>query len=158
MSSRLRRASNLPAEVSSFIGREQELEELGRLLRQHRLVMLTGAGGTGKTRLALHVAAAERAHFSDGVWRVDLAPLSAPELVVETTRKVLAVPPIAATTNFSPLDGMCAFLRTKHMLLVLDNCEHVITACAQIVASLLARCPGVSVLVTRREPPCARPH
>lgn len=152
MSSLLSRTDNLPAEVSSFIGREQEMEELGHLLRQHRLVMLTGAGGTGKTRLALHAAAAELAHFADGVWLVELAPLPAPELVAETICKVLAIPAAPPSADASPLDGLCVFLRTRQLLLVLDNCEHVIAACAQIVASILARCPGVSVLATSREP------
>ncbi|MGE5333305.1 MAG: LuxR C-terminal-related transcriptional regulator [Nitrososphaerota archaeon] len=152
MSSLLSRTGNLPAEVSSFIGREQELEELGYLLRQHRLVMLTGAGGTGKTRLALHAAAAELAHFADGVWLVELAPLPTPELVAETICKVLAIPAAPPSVDSSPLDGLCVFLRTRQLLLVLDNCEHVIAACAQIVASILARCPGVSVLATSREP------
>lgn len=152
MSSLLSRTNNLPADVSSFIGREQELGELGHLLGQHRLVMLIGAGGTGKTRLALHAAAAEIDRFADGIWLVELAPLSTPELVLETIGKVLAVPSIPSTADASPLERLGAFLQSKQQLLVLDNCEHVITACAQIVASLLARCPGVSVLATSREP------
>ncbi|HEU5347631.1 MAG TPA: AAA family ATPase, partial [Ktedonobacterales bacterium] len=152
MSSLLSRTNNLPAEVSSFVGREQELEELSRLLRHHRLVMLTGPGGTGKTRLVLHAAAAELDRFADGVWLVELAPLMTPELVAETIAKVLAVPAVPSATDPSLLDRLCAFLQTKQLLLVLDNCEHVIAACAQIVANLLARCPDVSVLATSREP------
>ncbi|HEY1391426.1 MAG TPA: LuxR C-terminal-related transcriptional regulator [Ktedonobacterales bacterium] len=152
MSSLLSRTNNLPADVSSFIGREHELGELSHLLRQHRLVMLIGAGGTGKTRLALQAAAAETGRFADGVWLIELAPLSAPELVLETIGKVLAVPLIPSTAGASPLDRLCAFLRSKQLLLVLDNCEHVIATCAQIVASLLARCPDVRVLATSREP------
>ncbi|HEX5440007.1 MAG TPA: tetratricopeptide repeat protein, partial [Ktedonobacterales bacterium] len=152
MSSLLSRTNNLPAGVSSFIGRERELGELSGLLQRHRLVMLTGAGGTGKTRLALEAAAAEIDRFPDGVWLVELAPLITSELVAETIAKVLLIPAIPRTADSSPLDRLCAFLRTKRLLLVLDNCEHVIVACAQIVASLLARCPNVSLLATSREP------
>ncbi|HEU5438154.1 MAG TPA: LuxR C-terminal-related transcriptional regulator [Ktedonobacterales bacterium] len=144
--------SNLPAQVSSFIGRERELEQIARLLRQQRLVTVTGAGGIGKTRLALQAAAAELDRFADGVWLVELAPLASPELVAETVGKVLALRTDPTAPDPSPLGGLCAFLRAKHMLLVLDNCEHVIAACADIVARLLADCPAVTVLATSREP------
>lgn len=152
MSSLLSRTTNVPAGVSSFIGRERELEEIARLLRLHRLVTLTGPGGTGKTRLALHAVAAEVDAFRDGVWLVELAPLITPELVTETIAKVLVPSATLPASDSSPLGRLCAFLRTKHLLVVLDNCEHVIAACAQIVAGLLARCPDVRVLATSREP------
>ncbi len=146
------RRTNLPAPASSFIGRERELADIGRLLRLHRLVLLTGPGGTGKTRLSLHAAAAELDRFADGVWLVELAPLASADLVADTIGQVLAGPMVPTTTELSPLERLCAVLRTRQLLLVLDNCEHVITACAQIVAQLLARCPAVAVLATSREP------
>jgi len=130
---------NLPAPVSSFIGREQELREIGQRLTEHRLLPLTGAGGTGKTRLALQVATAERERFADGVWLVELAELRRPELVGEALATVLAVPETAEP----PLEErLCAALSAKHPLLVLDNCEHLLDACARLVA----RCPGLPSL------------
>lgn len=141
--------SNLPAPVSSFIGRESELKDIARLLERHRLVTLTGPGGTGKTRLALQAAATARERFPDGVWLVELAPLSGSELVAETIAKVMGV---SATHESSPLDGVGAFIAGKRMLLTLDNCEHLLTECARIVARLLARCPALVVLATSREP------
>lgn len=144
--------SNLPAQVSSFIGRERDLEQIARLLRQQRLVTVTGAGGIGKTRLALRAAAAERERFADGIWLVELAPLTQPELVAETIGQVLAIRTEPTASDPSPLGGLCAFLRAKQLLLVLDNCEHVIAACADSVARLLADCPAVAVLATSREP------
>lgn len=141
--------SNLPAHVSSFIGREQELDEIARLLGQQRLVTLTGPGGTGKTRLALQAATAELAHFPDGVWLVELAPLAWPELVTETIAKVMRAP---GAHEHSPLDGLEAYIGAKRTLLILDNCEHLLGECARVVARLLARCPGLVVLATSREP------
>jgi hypothetical protein len=130
---------NLPAPVSSFIGREQELTAMRQGLHEHRLLTLTGAGGTGKTRLALQAATAELERFADGVWLVELAELRRPELVAETLATVLAVP----ETADPPLEErLCAALSAKHLLLVLDNCEHLLEACAR----LLARCPGLPSL------------
>jgi predicted ATPase/DNA-binding CsgD family transcriptional regulator len=140
---------NLPAPVSSFIGREQELREIRQRLTEHRLLTLTGAGGTGKTRLALQAATAERERFADGVWLVELAPLSRPELVGETLATVLAVP---ETADLPLEERLCAALSAKHLLLVLDNCEHLLEACARLVALLLANSPSLRVLVTSREP------
>ncbi|HEY6407642.1 MAG TPA: NB-ARC domain-containing protein, partial [Ktedonobacteraceae bacterium] len=144
-SERSTRKHNLPAPVSSFIGREQELREIQQRLSEHRLITLTGTGGTGKTRLALQAATAELNHFSDGVWLIDLAPLAASELVLETIAKVLTLP---AAIGPSPIERLGAYLETRHLLLVLDNCEHVIEECARIVASLLARCPRLALLAT----------
>ena len=140
---------NLPAQVSSFIGRSPELEELSRLLRQHRLVTLTGAGGAGKTRLALHAVTSEVDGFRDGVWLVELAPLTAPELVVGAIARVVGAPIAQAE---SPLDALGRFLSGKRLLLVLDNCEHLLSECDRVVGSLLARCPAITVLTTSREP------
>ena len=140
---------NLPASVSSFIGREQELREIRQRLREHRLVILTGTGGTGKTRLALEAAAGELDHFADGVWLVELAGLSTPDLVAQTIAKVLALP---ETPDLAPLERLGAFLQARHLLLVLDNCEHVLEECAYIVSLLLACCPRLTFLLTSREP------
>jgi predicted ATPase/DNA-binding CsgD family transcriptional regulator len=140
---------NLPAPVSSFIGREQELREIEQRLRGHRLVTLTGTGGTGKTRLALEAAAGELDHFADGVWLVEFADLSRSELVAQTIAKVLALP---EAPDLAPLEQLGASLKAKHLLLVLDNCEHLIEECARITAVLLARCQGLVVLATSREP------
>lgn len=140
---------NLPAQVSRFIGREQELREITAYLSGHRLVTLTGAGGTGKTRLALQAATAELARFADGVWLMELAPLSRAELVGETLATVLSLP---ETAEPPLLERLCAWLQAKHLLLVLDNCEHLLDACAQLVSLLLARCPHLTVLTTSREP------
>lgn len=148
-SERSTRKHNLPAPASSFIGREPELTALRQRLHEHRLLTLTGAGGTGKTRLALQAATAERERFADGVWLAELAPLSRPELVGETLATVLAVPETAEP----PLEErLCAALSDKHLLLVLDNCEHLLDACARLVAHLLANSPDLRVLVTSREP------
>jgi len=143
------RKHNLPAPVSSFIGREQELREIQLCLGEHRLITLTGTGGTGKTRLALQAATAEIDHFSDGVWLIDLAPLVASELVLETIAKVLKLPEVPGP---SPIEPLGAYLEVRHVLLVLDNCEQVIEECARIVTSLLARCPRLTLLATSREP------
>ena len=143
------RKHNLPAPVSSFIGREQELCEIQQRLRENRLITLTGTGGTGKTSLALQAAIAELDHFSDGVWLIDLAPLATSELVLETIAKVLN---LSEASNQSPIEQLGTYLEARHLLLVLDNCEHVIEECARIVASLLARCPCVMLLATSREP------
>jgi predicted ATPase/DNA-binding CsgD family transcriptional regulator len=148
-SERSTRKHNLPAPVSSFIGREQELTAIRQGLHEHRLLTLTGAGGTGKTRLALQAATAELERFADGAWLVELAPLSRPELVGETLATVLAVPETAEP----PLEErLRAALSAKHLLLVLDNCEHLLEACARLVALLLANSPDLRVLVTSREP------
>ncbi len=140
---------NLPSPVSSFIGREQELIEIRQCFQYHRLITLTGVGGTGKTRLALEAATAELDSFSDGVWLIDLAPLTTPELILETITNVLHLPEHA---DLSPFEQLAASLEARHLLLVLDNCEHVLEECARIAASLLARCSRVTLLTTSREP------
>ncbi|HEU0027914.1 MAG TPA: LuxR C-terminal-related transcriptional regulator [Ktedonobacterales bacterium] len=141
--------SNLPAHVSSFIGRQDELAEIARLLGERRLITLTGPGGTGKTRLALRAAANEVDHFPDGVWLVELAPLAGPELVVETIAKVLRTPKAGEQ---DPLEHLGALLALRRLLVVLDNCEHLLDECARVTAYLLMNCPSLVVLATSREP------
>jgi predicted ATPase/DNA-binding CsgD family transcriptional regulator len=141
--------SNLPAHVSSFIGREGELAEIAHLLNGRRLITLTGPGGTGKTRLALRAAANEVDHFPDGVWLAELASLANPELVVETIAKVLRTP---KSSEQDPLAHLGALLGSRRLLLVLDNCEHLLDECARVAAYLLMNCPSLVVLATSREP------
>ena len=145
----LRARHNLPAQISSFVGRESELTEIARLLRKHRLVSLTGPGGAGKTRLAL-VAAGELVEvFDDGVWLVELAPLTDPALVTPTVAGALEV----REQPGRPLTRVLRdYLSTRRLLLVLDNCEHLVDACAVLVESLLHACPDLHVLTTSREP------
>jgi len=143
-------ASNLPATLAGFFGREKEQAELAALFEGgSRLVTLVGPGGAGKTRLALALAQNIRPRFSDGVWLVALAAISDPALVAAEVAGVLSVReeagrPIQATT--------ATYLKSKSLLLVLDNCEHLIDACAELVANLLAAAPGLRVLATTQEP------
>ncbi len=141
--------NNLPAYVSSFIGREGELAEIARLLREHRLITLTGPGGTGKTRLALRAATAALDAFPAGAWLIELGPLTRPELVIETIAKVLRAP---ATSDQVPLEHLGTVLKSRRLLLVLDNCEHLLDECARVVTYLLTTCPALAVLATSREP------
>jgi predicted ATPase len=141
--------NNLPIQPTPFIGREKEVAAVQQqLLREGmRLLTLTGPGGVGKTRLGLQVAAEASEHFKDGTWFVSLAPLSDPELVIPTIAETLAVREAAGR---SQLDQLKAALREKHMLLLLDNFEHVVSAATQ-VADLLGACPQLKMLVTSRE-------
>lgn len=139
---------NLPVQLTSFVGRSRELEELGELVRSSRLVTLTGAGGCGKTRLVLQAAAGLLDGSGQGVWFVDLAPLSHQELVAETVAGVLSV----RTGSASVLETLQDALANRRLLLLLDNCEHVVDACAKLADRLLRSCPGVHILATSREP------
>jgi predicted ATPase/DNA-binding CsgD family transcriptional regulator len=140
---------NLPLQLTSFIGRERELAEVARLLLTTRLLTLTGAGGSGKTRLALEVAAHMRKGFPEGVRLVELAALSDATLVAQAVASALQVREGAG----QPLsETMISTLNTRHELLVVDNCEHVIEACAQLVEALLCGCPNLRILATSREP------
>jgi predicted ATPase len=141
-------AHNLPAPLTSLVGREPELNAIGEALRANRLVTLTGPGGVGKTRVALE-AARDQLTRRDGVWLVDLAPgPETPDVAAETAR-VLDFHARAGTT---PTEGLRRHLAKRDLLLVLDNCEQVIDACAELAATLLASCPDVSILATSREP------
>jgi predicted ATPase/class 3 adenylate cyclase len=141
--------NNLPAQVTNFIGRAREMAELKRLLRTNRLVTLIGAGGTGKTRLSLQAGAEMLEEFPHGIWLVELATVSDPMLVPETIANVLEVREEHAR---APLDTLTSALRPRNLLLVLDNCEHLIGACAQTATALLRRCPSVKILASSREP------
>ena len=141
-------ASVLPSPRTSFIGRDRELAEVGDLLERARLVTLTGPGGTGKTRIALGVAAREAERFLDGAWFVDLSAVTDPEVVPSTIARTLGVRPDAMA---DPEHALTEHLRTKQLLLVLDNLEQVIDA-ATMVGRLLDASPDLSVLVTSRVP------
>jgi predicted ATPase len=142
------RRHNLPAPLSSFIGRDQETAEVEQLLRRCRLVTLTGAGGAGKTRLALHVAAKMVDTTKDGIWFVDLAPAKDPGLVPVLFAEALGLRP---NTDLSLADALTQFIGDQEMLLVVDNCEHLIDATAALVGRLLAAGSKLKVLATSRE-------
>jgi predicted ATPase len=138
---------NLPLELTSFVGREREKAEVGRLLEDSRLLTLTGPGGSGKTRLALTVASEAKRGFEDGVWLVELAPLSGPDLVPQAVASALGVRESPGTML---ADSLAQHLETRGLLLVLDNCEHLIEACASLAETLLRRCPDLRILATSR--------
>jgi len=140
---------NLPVRLTSFVGRERELAALEGLLGEARMVTLTGVGGTGKTRLAVEFAAAAVERFGDGVWLADLAGIADAELVPSVVMEALGV---RQSGEVAVLEALCDRLRTAELLLVLDNCEHLLGPCADLALTLLGSCPGVRVLATSREP------
>jgi predicted ATPase/DNA-binding CsgD family transcriptional regulator len=142
------RSSNLPAELNSFIGRRQELREVKRLLGTARLLTLTGSGGAGKTRLALRAAAEMARGFPDGAWLVPLAPVQDPLLVSEAVFRALGAQDLSAGWSVSALSD---YLAGKRLLLVLDNCEHLLDACAVLAGALLKNCPDLQLLATSRQ-------
>jgi predicted ATPase/class 3 adenylate cyclase len=140
--------NNLPAQLTSFIGREREIEEVKRMLATFRLLTLTGAGGFGKTRLALQVGADVLEQYSGGVWMVELAALGDPALLPQTVAHVLGIPEQPG----QPLtETLIDSLRPKSLLLILDNCEHLLAACPRLADVLLRACPDVRILATSRE-------
>jgi non-specific serine/threonine protein kinase len=141
--------SNLPAQVSRFIGREVELAAVHGLVGGSRLVTLTGAGGAGKTRLGLQVAAGLLDEAGDGVWFADLAPLGDPDLVAVTVADVLGV---RLEPGRAVLEAVVEAVGGRSLLVVLDNCEHLIGACAKLADALLRNCPNLALLTTSREP------
>jgi len=139
---------NLPAQMTSFIGREKETADVKQAVLGNRLVTLTGSGGTGKTRLSLQVAAELLDTFPDGVWFIELAPLTDPELVPQT---MLTTMGISEQPGKSVLQVLMDHTREKNLLIVLDNCEHLIEACAQLAGALLNHAPQLQVLASSRE-------
>src|SRR5215216_1923496 len=141
--------NNLPGQLSSFVGRERELEELRPALGATRLLTLTGAGGSGKTRLALVLASESLEKYPGGVWWIDLAAQADPAMVGEAIAEPIGVRPLPGMTPVQALSGALAQGRT---LVVLDNCEHLLEACAEAATAILESCPGVTVLATSRAP------
>ena len=143
------RRTNLPHQSSALIGREAELAEVQQLLDASRLVTLAGAGGVGKTRLALDAGARRLDRHADGVWMVELAPIADPALVASTVATALR---IESSGDLGPLELLASRVRDKVMLLIVDNCEHLIGAVATMVEALLAAAPDLQVLATSQEP------
>jgi predicted ATPase/class 3 adenylate cyclase/DNA-binding NarL/FixJ family response regulator len=142
-------AQRLPTHLTSFVGRAADLREIPRILETHRLVTLTGAGGVGKTRLAVQIASRMACGFDDGVWFVDLAPVTEAGAVPVTVARVLGLPDqLGRSTEATVLE----FLACRQAMVVLDNCEHLLDASAELVTAIVGGCPGVTVLATSREP------
>lgn len=144
--------TNLPLHLTSFIGREREITEIKKLLDpahgKARLVTLTGSGGCGKTRLALETAGRLTQAYEDGIWLIELAPILDPVLVLQVAATTLHIP----ESQDSALPGaIIKYLRTKHVLLILDNCEQVVSAAAQLAEDILRACPHAQILATSRE-------
>ena len=144
-----RRIGNVPAEATSFVGRRRELAEIRKTLAGARLVSLVGPGGVGKTRLAVRMATDLRRGFADGAWWVELAEIRDAALVTNAVVAALDLRDHAAT---KPLQILLSHLRDSELLLVLDNCEHVLDAAAHLVAEVLRAAPNVRVMTTTREP------
>ena len=141
-------AHNLPLQLTSFIGREKEIAEIKNLLHSARLVTLTGSGGTGKTRLSQEIGAQELIDFPHGVWIVELAPLTEPVQIIPALAQVFGLQELP----FNPLKNLVTdYLRDKKILLIFDNCEHLIEACARLVDELLHQCAGLKILSSSRE-------
>jgi predicted ATPase/class 3 adenylate cyclase len=142
-------AKRLPVQLTSFIGRHAEMSGIREALADNRLVTLTGAGGAGKTRLAIQVAATIAPEFADRVWYVDLAPITDPVLVPVTAARALGLPD---QPGQQAMDVLLRFIRDRRMLILLDNCEHLLDSSAELVLGLLGACPALTVLTTSREP------
>ena len=140
---------NLPRQLTSFVGRDDVLTEIGSLLDAAPLVTIVGTGGVGKTRVAVHAGAQALAGWPDGVWFVELAPVGDASLVASAVAAALRV---QESTARPLLQTLTAYLRKKKLLLVLDNCEHVVDECRNLVAALLQSCPEIGILATSREP------
>jgi non-specific serine/threonine protein kinase len=141
--------SNLPIQLTSFIGREREIADLKHLLLNAHIVTLTGAGGSGKTRLSIQIANEVRDMYENGVWMVDLAPINDPALIPQVTLLSLGLQPM---TDQSSLKTLLEFVHSKQLLFILDNCEHLLEACAQFSQELLCHTPELRIVATSREP------
>ena len=141
-------ATNLPLQTTSFVGRDDDMADVIEALDQARIVTLTGVGGVGKTRLAVQVAAELLERFRDGAWLVELGPLTDPEGLPDVIAAALGIQPRQGRTM---AESVVDALRDKELLVVFDNCEHVITAAARIVDAIVRACPAVRVLATSRE-------
>ena len=140
---------HIPAQLTNFVGRQSEINELRQLVSANRLVTLTGAGGVGKTRLAVELAGQFADWVDDSVWWVDLAPITDPDLVAVAVMRALKLPD---QTGRSTMDNLLEFVGERQMLVVLDNCEHLLAACAALLVAMLGACPGLKILATSREP------
>ena len=140
--------NNLPAHLTAFIGREREIGEITALLREHRLVTLVGSGGIGKTRTSLQVAANLLDGSGDGVWFVELAPLTSGDYIVGAVARELGV---TLAPDDDPLEGLIRAIAPKKALLLFDNCEHLVAEVARIIAPILRACPMVTILATSRQ-------
>jgi predicted ATPase/DNA-binding CsgD family transcriptional regulator len=141
--------NNLPAQISSFVGRERQLAELRRLLRKSRLITLTGPGGAGKTRLALRLAADVLDRYPDGVWLVELAAIGDPRLLEQTVASACG---IAEKPGHPVMNSLVEGLTGRRVLLILDGCEHLVDPCAWLASLLLRRCSKLTLVSTSREP------
>ncbi|GAB6925600.1 LuxR family transcriptional regulator [Rhodococcus erythropolis] len=139
---------NLPLELTSFVGRRRELADARRLFESSRLLTLTGVGGVGKTRLAIRLAGALQRVFSNGTWLVELGELSDPDLLEEHVAVTLGVRPVSSS---DPLLALIDYCIDRSLLLVFDNCEHLVDAVARLAGAILRRCAGVKILATSRE-------
>jgi predicted ATPase/class 3 adenylate cyclase/DNA-binding CsgD family transcriptional regulator len=142
-------AQHLPVQLTSFVGRAAQIMDVRQILADDRLVTLTGAGGVGKTRLAVQIAAQMAGEFGDGVWHVDLAPITDPEVVPIAVARALG---LSDQRGRSTMDTLTRFIGDSQMLVVLDNCEHLLDASAALIITLLGACPAVTLLTTSREP------
>jgi non-specific serine/threonine protein kinase len=140
---------NLPESLTNFVGRSRELKRLAGLIDEHRLVTLLGTGGVGKSRLAIELARTELAELPDGAWLVDLSGVGDPRLVVHS---VAAVVGVAQGPTRALSTALCEILKPRRLLLILDNCEHLIESCADVSVLLTSRCPDLRILATSREP------
>lgn len=141
--------TNLPQHLTPFIGHVQDILNLTMQAQQQRLITLTGAGGVGKTRLAIEVGRGLQSSFADGVWHIELAPITDPNLIPQMIASVLD---IHEESNKPLLTTILNFLKAKHLLLILDNCDHLLDACGLIVETVVQQCSRTHLLVTSREP------
>lgn len=140
--------NNLPAQLTSFIGREKEIREAKEKLSSAKLLTLIGPGGTGKTRLSIQLGTEVLPNFTDGVWFIELAPLANPALILQTIASVLNV---RAQMGVSLKDIVIDYLRAKNLLLIFDNCEHLVEACAQLADEFLHHAPNIKIIASSRE-------